>query len=94
MCALSAAEQYRRETGDETPVVVASTASPYKFAADVYRSLTGESAPDALAALDALARYTGTEIPYPLCGLAGRKVRFDAVSEPSRMADAVLEYIG
>ena len=90
--ALCAAEKYRRETGDRMPLVVASTASPYKFAADVYRSLTGKDAPDALAALDLLASHTETEIPYPLRGIAERTVRFTGVSDPSHMKADVLGY--
>ena len=30
-------EKYRKESGDETPVIIASTASPYKFARSVMR---------------------------------------------------------
>lgn len=90
--ALSAAEQYRKDSGDTTPIIVASTASPYKFAADVYKSLTGKSAIDALEALNELSAYTNTEIPYPLRGLAERTVRFAAVSDPEKMPTDVLDY--
>ncbi len=40
---------------DDAPMVVASTASPYKFAADVLCSLTGEKPTDQLAALSLLS---------------------------------------
>ena len=92
--ALCAAEKYIAETGDRTPMVVASTASPYKFAADVCASLGMKKPEDDLDALDMLKKATGTEIPYPLCGIAERKVRFTETVEARDMLDAVKRYIG
>ena len=92
--ALSAAEQYIAETGDKKPMVVASTASPYKFAADVYASLYGEKPADALAALDNLSAQTNTEIPYPLKGIGERTVRFTDVVPREDMWEAVRRYLG
>ena len=92
--ALSAAEKYIAETGDRTPMVVASTASPYKFAADVCASLGMEKPEDDLDALDMLKKATGTEIPYPLRGIAERKVRFTETVDACDMLDAVKRYIG
>lgn len=92
--ALTAAEKYIAETGDRTPMVVASTASPYKFASDVCASLGMEKPEDDLDALDMLKKATGTEIPYPLCGIAERKVRFTETVEARDMLDAVKRYIG
>ena len=91
--ALSAAKQYIEESGDQRPMVVASTASPYKFAADVYASLYGEKPADALAALDALSANTKTEIPYPLCGIGKRTVRFTDVVDSDKMWNAVSAYV-
>ena len=92
--ALCAAEQYVAKTGDNKPMVVASTASPYKFANDVYASLYGEVPQDPLAALDQLSTRSNTEIPYPLCGIADRTVRFTDVVDRSEMWQAVLNYLG
>ena len=91
--ALSAANDYIAETGDKTPMVVASTASPYKFAADVYESLYGEQPTEALAALDTLSEKTATEIPYPLRGIGERTVRFTDVVPSEKMWDAVVGYV-
>ena len=90
--ALSAAKQYVAQTGDKKPMVVASTASPYKFAADVYESLYAEK-PEALAALDLLCERTATEIPYPLRGIGERTVRFTDVVDSAKMWDAVAAYV-
>ena len=92
--ALCAAEKYIAETGDRTPMVVASTASPYKFAADVCASLGMKKPEDDLDALDMLKKATCTEIPYPLCGIAERKVRFTETVKSEQMLDAVKRYIG
>lgn len=90
--ALYAAEKYRSETADLTTMVVASTASPYKFASDVYSSIKGETPSDGLAALDMLAELTGVDIPYPLKDIASRKVRFEEVINASEMPEKVLEF--
>ena len=91
--AISAAKQYVAETGDTRPTVIDSTASPYKFANNVYRSITGKEATNDLDALDELSAATTTEIPYPLAGLASRAVRFTEVVKRDEMADAVLKYL-
>ncbi len=90
--ALYCADKYRAESGDNKTMVVASTASPYKFAADVCKSLTGKEPLFGLASLDMLSSLTKTEITYPLKGIADRVVRFDEVIEKSEMAAKVLEF--
>ena len=92
--AIHAAEEYVRESGDKRPMVIDSTASPYKFANDVYRAVTGKEATSELEALDQLSAETNTAIPYPLAGLAERRVNFDTVVDKTEMAAAVLEYLG
>ena len=64
--ALSCAQKYLNDSGDTRKIVVASTASPYKFAADVYKSITSKDASADTGALDDLSILTGTEITYPL----------------------------
>ena len=91
--ALSCAEQYISETGDKTPMVVASTASPYKFAADVLKSITGTTPTDALKALEILSEISGTEISYPLRNLADRRVRFTNTIEHKDMLSEVFAFI-
>jgi threonine synthase len=92
--ALSCADQYRSDTDDATPMVVASTASPYKFANDVYRAVAKAEPTDELSALDELSAQTSTDIPYPLSGLATRTVRFSDVITADDMTAAVYETLG
>ncbi len=88
---LSAAEQYLAETGDyATKLVVDSTASPYKFASNVCRALTGEAPRDEFDALTALSAYTGTPIPAPLAALKAKEVRFTRVIDADCMAEETL----
>ena len=91
--AISAAKQYVAESGDTRPMVIDSTASPYKFANNVYRAVTGKDASSVLEAPEELSRETNTEIPYPLAGLTKRPVRFEKVVPREKMADAVLDYL-
>ncbi len=87
--AFSALEQYRRETGDDTPTVVASTASPFKFCGSVLEALGETTIASGLDALDQLTERTGQPAPAPLAGLRDKKVRFTQVVEKENMADAV-----
>ena len=91
--AFDCAEKYLNDTGDNKPMVVVSTASPYKFAADVYKSITGKTASDGTAALDELSALTSTEISYPLRDLDKRKVNFDTVIESDSMLDEVYKFM-
>lgn len=91
--AFNAIEQYRKETGDNTKALVASTASPYKFAKDVYVSLFGEEPADELSALDELSKRTGTDIPYPLKDLGKREINFKTVIDAEKMLDEVYNYL-
>ncbi len=91
--ALSCAEQYVEQTGDSRKMIVASTASPYKFAADVYASITGKEASADTGALGDLSDLTGTEITLPLRGLAEKEIRFDTVIEAEEMLKAVYRFM-
>ncbi len=73
---VSAMERYQKETGDYTPAVVLSTASPYKFCRDVYFSITGEKKDDDFEAMDALEKLSGVKVPANLAELKDMKVRF------------------
>lgn len=92
--AFSALTQYRKETGDETPCVVVSTASPFKFCDSVLEAL-GETKPaSGLDALDQLSKKTGLPAPVPLAGLRDKQVRFTTVVEKDHMVDAVQSMLG
>ena len=87
-----AACEYLKESGSLHKIVLASTASPYKFANAVYRALTGKDASGDLEALDELCALTGTEIPKPLSGIGSRTVRFDNTISAENMAESVMAF--
>ncbi len=92
--AISAARQYAKENSAcARRMIVASTASPYKFASSVYEALKKESAPEGPAALDALAELTGTEVTAPLAGLDKKKVRFEQVISKEDMPAVSIEIV-
>ena len=91
--AFSALKQYRQETGDNTPAIVASTASPFKFCGSVLEALGETGIVSGLDALDQLTAKTGQPAPAPLAGLRDKAVRFTRVVEKDRMVDAVLSLL-
>lgn len=91
--AFNCAEKYLNDSGDTKPMVVVSTASPYKFAADVYKSITGKTASDGTAALEELSALTSTEISYPLRDLDKRTINFDTVIESDAMLEEVYKFM-
>ncbi len=91
---LNCAKQYMKNNPDGLKMVVASTASPYKFASDVYESITGKAPTDELSALSELKVLTSTEIPYPLADIDKRKVRFEKVVDKKDMPREILSELG
>ena len=88
---LACAKQYINEHGGNK-IILASTASPYKFANDVYAALTGKEAADELSALSELSAYSGTEIPSPLCDIDKREIRFSKTINACDMPSDVLSF--
>lgn len=74
--AVCANEKYRRASGDLTPAIILSTASPYKFCRDVLYSITGEKKDDDFEAMDELARISSMPVPENLSSLRTMPVRF------------------
>lgn len=86
--------KYVRNTMDETPTVIVSTASPYKFADAVLRSI-GENVPDDdFQRLENLSKRTDTSVPAPIQGLRDRKIRFSDLCDRTEMKDKVRELLG
>ena len=83
------AEQYVAETGDNRPMVVLSTASPYKFPAAVLAALEGETSLDEFDQMEHLQAVTGVQIPGNLKGLRQKEERHTGVIEKQ----AMLEYV-
>ena len=91
--AYRAAEDYRRETGDARPMVVLSTASPYKFGASVLRAL-GEDMEgvDEFTQMIFLKEKSGMKIPARLAALEKAPVHHRGICEKDGMRAAVLAF--
>lgn len=87
--ALNVYEQYVKATGDNRPTVIASTASPYKFAKSVLSSVTDEKADSEFAEVKLLSEITRTEIPEPIAALENKTARFKDICEKQDMLNAV-----
>ena len=79
-----ALKQYREETGDHTPAVILSTASPYKFSESVLASLQGEDAVkgmDAFQCAQKLEELSGVPVPRQIRELETLPIRHKRVCE-------------
>ena len=73
-------------------MLIVSTASPYKFAADVLNALTGDDrGGDPFAASEAIRDLTGLPIPEQVLKLRDLPVRHTAECDRDRMGQAVLD---
>ena len=88
--AISAAERFISDAASENEMIVCSTASPYKFAADVYHAVSGLASADSVTALGDLSAYTSTVIPRPLAKTLTMKIRFEKTIEVSEMENELL----
>ena len=84
------AEDYRAESGDSAPLLIVSTASPYKFAGDVADALGVNVQGDAFQAARALEKYTGVPAPRQVLELKNLPVLHNRVCEKDGMGEAVL----
>ena len=91
--AASVMEQYRAASGDKTPTVFVSTASPYKFCDSVLTAIGETPAGDGVELLDQLHDKTGVAIPRRLAALKGKARRFDLTCEKPGMDGVVLDFL-
>ena len=86
----AAAEDYVNQSGDHTPMVVLSTASPYKFPAAVLRAVGVEAKGDEYAQMRQLTEATGVPIPGNLSSLQGKPERHTGAIAKEEMLNYVL----
>lgn len=87
--ALNVYEQYVEKTGDDKPTVIASTASPYKFAKSVLSAVSSKKGNDEFDTVKVLSEETKTEIPSPIKALENADVRFKEICEKEDMLESV-----
>jgi threonine synthase len=90
-------EKYQSATGDERPVLLAATASPFKFNASVMKAIGGVAAVSGRSEfelLNELSRKTDLPIPAGLRGLDQKPVRHQTVCGKAEMAAVVERMLG
>ncbi len=87
--AVKASEKYEEALGSSSPMLIVSTASPYKFAGDVLLSLKGEKPEDDLSALELLKNATGEDIPSPLAKILTKAALHTSVIDKEDMKSSV-----
>ena len=86
----AAAENYVNLTGDTRPMVVLSTASPYKFPQAVLTAIGQVAAGDGFDQMEQLHAVTGVAIPKNLATLRTKAERHTGVIGKTQMLDFVL----
>jgi threonine synthase len=82
-------EDYKKETGDQTVTVIASTASAYKFADSVAASIGLAVEEDGFANVRTLEAETRVKIPAGLNGLETKEIRHTGVLDKEELKIAV-----
>jgi len=86
---------YKEKTGDSTPAVIASTASPFKFSAAVLEAVAGGTEGlDEFEMVERLAEVTGKACPEQLANLRDKAVRFDGCCSKNEMDGVVFNMLG
>ena len=85
--------KYRRNTRDMSPVMLASTASPFKFTNSVLKAL-GENVEgvDDLGQLDKLSWITKKPVPKNLAALSTAEILHENICDKNEMAEQVLKF--
>ena len=89
-------EKYLEQTGDYTPAIIVSTASPYKFGEDVLNAISGKESTANLNEFeiaDKLAKETGTEVPEQILKLKDAPILHNIVCSKENMFDVVLKWL-
>lgn len=89
-------DKYLLATGDQTPTIIASTASPYKFGKSVAEAilpielLAGQNE---FSVLEVLSEFTNTPIPAAIKGLDQRPILHDTVTSKEGMQATVAKFL-
>ncbi len=88
--AYAAYEKYKKETKDETPAVIVSTASPYKFTKDVLTSIDSKySLMDFFPLMAELEKISGVPVPGAVKDIDKRPVLHRNVIDKTEIKDFV-----
>ena len=83
--------KYKKETGDETPTVVVSTASPYKFPQSVLSALDVDTNQSDAELMDAIQQESVIAIPTAVTSVLDAPIRHTKVLSIEGMKQSVLD---
>lgn len=86
-------DNYSVEENDLSPMIVLSTASPYKFTESVITALGKKTSGDSFKDAKTLQKLSAEDIPEAISKLKEEDVRFKDVFEVSEMRKAILNFI-
>jgi threonine synthase len=83
-----------KELGDPgIPMIIASTASPYKFSCDVLKGIKGDSVNSEFEAIKEIALLSGTAVHRAVDNLQEREIRHNKVIDIKSMKISVQDFI-
>ena len=88
-------DKYVSETGDHTKTLIASTASPFKFARSVMTAIEGDPGDmDEFALIDRLSEISGVKEPAAVTELRTAPVRHKNECDRDQMAGVIKNWLG
>ena len=88
-------DKYVAATGDQTPTVIASTASPYKFTRSVMEAIDAAYASQSdFELVDELNKLSGVTVPQAIEDIRSAAVLHDTVCDKSEMEATVRSILG
>ena len=88
-------DKYVKETGDTTPTVIASTASPYKFTRSVMNAIDSEyDSKSDFELVDELSKLSKVNVPQAIEDIRTAPVLHDTVCDKEDMLKVVKEFLG
>jgi threonine synthase len=93
--AYSVYQKYRNQTGDKTPTIIASTASPFKFGAAVSTAIGIDIAGlDDFGILEKLADATILKVPNPVKELKTKPILHNTLAKKSEIKAVIENFLG
>ena len=88
-------DKYKKETKDEKPAVIASTASPYKFTRSVMNAIDHKyNTMEDFELVDRLCEISKVKVPGAIEEIRNAPVRHDHVCEKDEMKQTVMDFLG
>lgn len=91
--AYSVWEKYLEESGDDTPALIASTASPFKFSGKILASIGEDEHVDEFEGMNKLGDLMGTPVPDRMSELEKLPILHRKVCEKSYMRDTISSFL-